>query len=184
VAGVVELMRYPLGNDQHGNPIDVPAEAAAWRVRIGGSRRGRPRNVFDPDTGRQFEVALGSTLDDLREAGLPPGRYRLEAVDREGNLLPGVVALTELADGEDDDGAPTSVEMEPLARMLQTIEKQTDTLCRALEAMARAFGPVHPAKLAIVEAEPPAPVVSPEVVQGIAGAVKTVAEAWNLGGHK
>src|SRR3954470_24587166 len=95
-------MRYPLANDANGNPLDVPETAAAWRVRRASGRPGRPQNVYDPETGRHLEGPLHGAVDDLREAGCGPGRYRLEAVDADSKLLtPSIVAFTELVpDGE------------------------------------------------------------------------------------
>src|SRR5437899_2297037 len=95
--------RYPLAYDANGNPIDVPPEAVAWRVRRGGGRRGRPRHVFDPETGRQLEVPLASTLDSLIDAGCPADRYLLYPVDAVGRVLLGTVAVTEVPEGADGD---------------------------------------------------------------------------------
>src|SRR5262249_27843449 len=88
--------RYPLAYDANGNPLDVPPEAVAWRVRRGGGRRGRPRHMFDPETGRQLEVPLAATLDSLIDAGCLGDRYLLYPVDGEGRVIPGVVAVTEV----------------------------------------------------------------------------------------
>src|SRR3954467_6272608 len=94
--------RLPLASDPNGNPIAVPATAVAWRVRRGGGRRGRPRNVFDAETGRQLEVPLGASLDDLVDAGCVADRYLLYPIDVEGKVLDGVVAVTEIAADEDE----------------------------------------------------------------------------------
>ena len=91
------MSRYPLANDQHGDPLDVPDEAVAWRVRRANSRPGRPQNVYDPETGKQLEISLDATIDDLRDQGCGPGRYRLDAVDTDGKTIAGVVAFTEIA---------------------------------------------------------------------------------------
>ncbi len=93
--------RYPLAYDANGNPIVLPTSAVAWRVRRGGGRRGRPRNVFDPLTGRQLEIALGASIEDLAETHIAPDRYLLYPIDREGCILPGLVAVTELTDDAD-----------------------------------------------------------------------------------
>src|SRR4051812_37653663 len=98
--------KYPLAFDVNGDPLEVPPEAVAWRVRRGGGRRGRPRAVFDQDTGRQMEIPLHSTIDELVERGCPPDRYRLEAVDVEGRILPEIVAIIELAGEEEEAPAP------------------------------------------------------------------------------
>src|SRR5258706_3450741 len=98
-----EDARYPLANDANGNPIDVPPNAVAWRVRRGGGRRGRPRNVFDSETGRQLEIALGAGLDDLIACNVPPDRYLLYPIDAQGQIIPGMVAVTEVSATDDDD---------------------------------------------------------------------------------
>src|SRR6516165_8378506 len=89
-------MKYELANDLNGNPLDVPEGAVAWRVRRVSGKPGRPQNVYDPETGRQLEVPLDSTVDDLRDCGCVPGRYRLEAVDGEGKGIAGIIAYTEI----------------------------------------------------------------------------------------
>src|SRR5690242_5425734 len=143
-------MRYPLANDVNGNPLEVPEAAVAWRVRRASGRPGRPQNVYDPETGRQLEVPLDATVDDLRECGCGPGRYRLEAVDGDSRAIAGIVAFTELVPDAEVRSEPAEV-LAPMERLLETIEKQSDTLCRALEAMANAFGPVRPAQVSLGE---------------------------------
>src|SRR4051795_1901004 len=92
--------RYPLAFDSNGNPVKVPENAVAWRVRRGGGRRGRPRNVFDASTGRQLEIALGASIEDLMETNVPADRYLLYPVDAQGSLIPGIVAVTEVTEGD------------------------------------------------------------------------------------
>jgi len=95
--------RYPLAYDSNGNPIRLPPNAVAWRVRKGGGKRGRPKNVFDQGSGRQLEIELGASLDDLIATNVPPDRYLLYPIDTEGNIIPGIVAMTEVPDGDDED---------------------------------------------------------------------------------
>src|SRR5690348_9471096 len=136
--GAKERDRYPLAYDLSGNPIEVPEQAVAWRVRRGGGRRGRPRNVFDAETGRQLEIPLGASIDDLVEAGCPADRYLLYPIDIEGRILPGVVAVTEIQEGQGEEDEPAPVargdSSELVVQLLATIRAQSDTLCRALEA--------------------------------------------------
>src|SRR6185312_12340110 len=99
--------RYPLAFDANGNPLMVPSGAVAWRVRRGGGRRGRPRNMFDAETGRQLEIPLGATLQDLIDTNVPADRYLLYPVDAQGIIIPGVVAVTEVPHDEDAEETAT-----------------------------------------------------------------------------
>jgi hypothetical protein len=149
-------MKYVLANDADGNPLDVPEMAVAWRVRRGGGRRGRPQIVFDSETGTQLEVPLEVTIQDLIDHGCPPGRYRLEAVDSDGKLIAGVVAVTEVPIEIEEEEQPRPVaKTKKWERHLQTVERAMDTLQRTVEAMARGYGPVSPAQ--------PVPIVLPEM---------------------
>ncbi len=159
------MSSHPLAYDANGEPLDVPIGAVAWRVRRGGGRRGRPRIVFDNESGRQLEIPIGGTLADLIDRGCPPGRYRLEAVDGSGHLIPGCIAVTEVpieaeADEEEQEiNTDTKANLLALlARQQSTIERQTDTLARALEAAVSGYGEVRPsAPAAPVIVEAPAP---------------------------
>jgi hypothetical protein len=182
--------RYPLAFDLNGNPINVPEGAVAWRVRRGGGRRGRPRNVFDAETGRQLEVPLGASLDDLIESGCPSDRYLLYPVDGEGHILPGVVAVTEIQEGSlDEEGRPTAEHgdrSDIVSQLLSTVRAQSDTLCRALEAAASGYGQVRPAPppQVIVE-QPPLPEASgikPDQIAQIVGVAKSVFDSFKAGG--
>jgi hypothetical protein len=137
-------MRYPLGNDVNGNPIDVPPDAKAWRVRQGGGRRGRPKVIFDDATGRQLEVPLETTFEEFCEYELAPGQYRLEAVDGNGQLIPNIVAVTMIPDEPEEAPAAPTLAMDERAQYLRTIQQQHETMCRALQVMASAFGTVKP----------------------------------------
>jgi hypothetical protein len=172
-----------LAFDSDGNPLAVPVEAVAWRVRRGGGKRGRPRNVFDTETGRQLEVPLGSTIDDLIERGCSADRYRLEAVDADGRLIADVVAVVEVGEAEEDVKPAETVD--PLVRMSQLIAQLVDANCRTMEAMASAFGTVRPAQLqAPIVVEQPAPestAMRPDqLVQTVATIGKAFADAWKV----
>lgn len=82
-----DALTPPLAVDNRGNPIDVPEEEAAWRVR----RRtgGRPKMVVGPDR-QPLLLPLDTTADDLGDM-LGPGSYRLDAVDEDGDVLDCVV---------------------------------------------------------------------------------------------
>ena len=141
----------PLARDSQGNPFSPPEEVTAWRVRRAPMGRGRPKNVYDAD-GYQLDVPLGATIGDLREAGCKPGRYRLDGIDQEAHVVFGVYGVVEIVA---DDGEPAD-EIEVVERgstpaerdrYLSSIERLTDTNSRALEALARAFGPVTPSPM-------------------------------------
>jgi hypothetical protein len=178
--------RYPLAFDSNGNPIQLPEAARAWRVRRGGGRRGRPRNVFD-ETGRQLEIPLGAGIDDLIDAGCPSGRYLLYPIDGEGKVIPGIVAVTETPETAlepEDDGAPAVPQSDPLLReMLLTLKASNESLCRALEATTSGYGPVRPQPLPQpVYVEQPAPPkdeggFKPEQMAQVAGMAKMVFDA-------
>jgi hypothetical protein len=184
-------LRYPLAFDSNGNPLKLPDEARMWRVRRGGGRRGRPRNVFDAETGRQLEIPLGAGLDELIEAGCPPDRYLLYPINGEGQIIAGIVAVTEIADGaldDDHDPGPTVSQADPLVReLLSSLKASNETLCRALEATTSGYGPVRPA-----QSQPPAPVyvteppkdeggMKTEQMMQIAGIAKMVFETLKSG---
>lgn len=95
-------MLYPLGNDEHGAPIDVPPQATGWLVRRHAGGKGRPGTVYDAE-GRPLVVPLTATATDLRAAGLGPGFYRLDAVDGEHRRVTEASAYTELAPSGDGD---------------------------------------------------------------------------------
>lgn len=159
------MARYQLANDGEGNPLEVPEGAVAWRVRRGGGRRGRPRIVFDNETGRQLEVPLEATINDLVDHGCPPGRYRLEAVDGEGRLIAGCVGVTEIpVEADDADEVPASTDK--FERHMLAIERLVDVVCRSQEAMAQAFGPLRPAQAAPMIVESSAPGVEKSESEG------------------
>jgi hypothetical protein len=173
------MAKYELANDLNGNPIDVPEGAVAWRVRRVSGKPGRPQTVYDPETGRQLEVPLDASIDDLRDCGCLPGRYRLDAVDGEGKGIAGVTAYTEISMGPevpDQNEIPAGV-----ARLLETVERQSDTICRVVEALAQSFGPLRPAVAAApVEANA---MKGDDVLKTVAGVGKLVQDMFKPGGN-
>lgn len=160
-------VRYPLAFDANGNPIELPPEAVKWRVRRGGGRRGRPRHVFDAETGRQLELPLTATIDTLIDAGCTADRYLLYPVDGEGHLIGGIIAVTEIAEGVDGEPDPMAPMPEQTALLtvithqLAALKEQSQTLCRALEATTSGYGRVRPLEPPVapivVEQPPPLP---------------------------
>jgi hypothetical protein len=150
---------FPLAYDVNGNPLELPPQAVAWRVRRGGGRRGRPRHVFDRESGRQLEIPLAGSLDNLLDAGCPPDRYLLYPIDGAGRVIEGILAVTEVPEGaiEDDGGGakqPATIEQSVMLATIReqgmTIRHQADCLTRSLEATTAGYGRVRP-----MEAPPP-----------------------------
>lgn len=144
---------YPLANDAEGNPIRMPREAVAWRVKQLARRAGRPKLIFDHDTGRALEVALTATSQDLADQVGVSGRYRLEAIDTHGSVIPGCVAITELwfEDQEDEEqpaapavAAPPVVNSEAMAQLLSLIGTLVQTNSEVMQTMASAFQKIDP----------------------------------------
>lgn len=161
-----EGARYPLAYDANGDPLIVPADAVAWRVRRGGGKRGRPRNVF-ASNGRQLEIPIAATIDELVNEGCGAGNYLLYPIDVQGRALPGAFAVTEIQeDGEEEPGDEKSTanaanELTALGHALATVRSQSEALARALEATTRGYGPIHPPSL-VTEPLTLSPPVSPE----------------------
>ncbi len=170
--------RYPLAIDSEGNAVEVPPTAVAWRVRKLATKAGRPKLIFDTETGRPLEVALTATANDLAEHLTESGRYRLEAVDAQGRTLPGCVATTELAiEEETESEAPATLRslslMEHMfAQMINSNAKLVDSNTRVMEALAQRF-----ALVSISEPEREQVVATPPVA---APASKTGNTADNL----
>ncbi len=79
---------YPLAWGQHGDPLELPAEAAGWRVRRHRLGAGGGISRWSTSRAGPLILPLDATIDDLLEqAAGKPGRYRLEPVDAAGRLL-------------------------------------------------------------------------------------------------
>jgi hypothetical protein len=139
--------RYPLANDANGNPLQVPENAAGWRVRKLARKAGRPKVIFDAETGRPLELPLTITYDEFADVVAEAGRYRLEAFDGDGRNIPGCVAVTEVVfdDGDENTVAAVANPVDALPHLIQLVGKLVETNARVMEAMASAFGHVKPA---------------------------------------
>jgi hypothetical protein len=157
--------QFPLAFDGDGNPIDVPAEATAWRVRKLARKAGRPKMIIDPDTGRPLELALTTTFEAFVEAVSASGRYRLEAVDGHGRLLTGCVAVIEVLnddDGEDHESVAQKTPSNQPTELIQLVAQLVETNSRVMQALASAFGQVHPSapQPIVIPSSAPAPAAS------------------------
>lgn len=147
---------YPLARDTDGNPIDVPANATAWRVRKLAAKAGRPKLIYDNETGLPLELPLTASILELAEAVSEDGRFRLEAVDQQGRAIPNCVAVTAFEFPE-EDAAPAPVA--PSNMMEQLMCRLIDSNTRVTEALASRFAMVPPAVLPAPQANEPAPAV-------------------------
>jgi hypothetical protein len=138
---------YPLAKDINGDPVEVPAEAVAWRVRRRSGKQGRPQSVFDPETGTPLEIELDSQIEALKPYG--SGGYRLDAIDGTGKLIAGVTAYVEVpaeeVEAAREPESPSEVVV-ALRELTSLLRESMQTNSRALEAMASAFGPIRPAR--------------------------------------
>jgi hypothetical protein len=144
--------KHPLANDVHGNPLDIPREAVAWRVRKLARRAGRPKVLFDSETGRPLELPLETGFEDFAEAVNESGRYRLEPVDAQGRIIPGCVAVTEVVfdDDEEEPSLPKNT-AEALPELMRLVGQLVDSNAQVMKAMASAFGQVLPSHPIIME---------------------------------
>jgi len=143
---------YPLACDLDGNPIQLPTNATAWRVRKLAAKAGRPKLIYDNETGLPLELPLTASIQQLAEAVSEDGRFRLEAIDRKGRAIPNCVAVTafELPEEEPTPIAPSNM-MEQL--MCRLIESNT----RVTEALASRFAAMPPPDQAPQQVVEPAP---------------------------
>jgi hypothetical protein len=165
--------QYPLANDSNGNPIDIPPEAVSWRLRKLASRAGRPKMIYDVETGRPLELPLTISFSDFAESVNEAGRYRLEAVDGQGRLLPACIAIVQVI--FDDEEHESAVETTPAKsaappELLQLISQLVDTNSRVMQAMASAFGqvnPMAPQPIVLPTTVAPAPDRSPSLMNNL-----------------
>jgi len=140
----------PLGWDQHGGPISYPAEAVGFRVRRFnlGARGGAPDVVYGD--GVPLVIELGASVDELRHGvdGVA-GKYRLDAVDHSGRLLADVPPAYIFLGGS---AQPATHTADPLARVLDSVERLARTNADAMEKLTAQMGTVMEASSRIVAA--------------------------------
>lgn len=125
----------PLAADGHGNPLHIPDEAVAWRVRR--HTGGRPRMVLAADR-RPLLLPLDTTEEDLNDI-LGPGSYRLDAVDEEGEVLDCVVC-TAVGDVEPERpvmGTSSQPVAPPRASDLRVVLEANVQMARSLSDAVR-----------------------------------------------
>lgn len=74
----------------NGDPFDVPANAAGWRVRRM-KQKGAPEVVYGRN-GLPLVLPIEADLDDVRQETGVPGRYRLDPVDEGNRPITGAAA--------------------------------------------------------------------------------------------
>jgi hypothetical protein len=124
-------MMAPLAYDVHGNAIELPPEAAYWRVRR--HTGGRPSEICGSD-GEPLFIPIGEDRPTLRANGCT-GSVRLDAVDEERRAVDAPAAFVEL--GGDEAPARNSAALvgDTHADLLR-VAIETNT--RTMEAMQRA----------------------------------------------
>lgn len=124
----------PLAWGQHGDPIDLPADAAGWRVRRHklGDRGGPPEVVYAK--GRPLLLELDATVEELiARVGGKPGRYRLDAVDDGGRPVKAAPAFA-VVDAADAASPPDA--SDALGRLLATVEQLVKTQTEAMTGLS------------------------------------------------
>lgn len=119
----------PLARDQHGNPFDVPPEAAFWRVRR--QTGGRPSAVLGPD-GEPLFIPIGGDRLDLSTQGCT-GSLRLEAVDGDYHPVDAPVAYVEIAASD-----KPAVRNAAGSEQTDLVRTSFESMTRTMEAMQRA----------------------------------------------
>jgi hypothetical protein len=142
--GTEEALTYPLAWSAQGEPMDVPDEAVAWRVRRHkiGAQGGAPEVVWSQ--GKPLVLGLEATLEELIErVDGKPGRYRLDPIDDTGKPLkaaPSAYAVIEkqidLTPAEQPAAAPR---VDPVLTLLERKEQQIEHLTTKLTEIASAL---------------------------------------------
>jgi hypothetical protein len=94
-----------LAFNQNGDPFTLPEHVSGWRVKRM-KPRGAPELVYGTD-GHPLVVDRAADMDDLRAAVGQAGRYRLDAVNDDGQIAAGVpIAYVQVSQLEEKPGAP------------------------------------------------------------------------------
>lgn len=124
----------PLAKSQTGDPIELPATAATWRVRRlnGGPKGGAPEVVYGQD-GLPLTIDIATPAADFPEmVERQAGKYRLDAQDEQGRIIAGtppayvMVAGAAARHERGGDGAE-------LGRSFDVIERTTKTMADAMD---------------------------------------------------
>jgi hypothetical protein len=124
-------MMAPLAYDVHGNAIELPPEAAYWRVRR--HTGGRPSEICGPD-GEPLFIPIGEDRPSLRAAGCT-GSLRLDAVDEQRRAVDAPAAFVELG-GDEMPARNAAMLIGDAHTDLLRVAIETNT--RTMEAMQRA----------------------------------------------
>jgi hypothetical protein len=79
-----------LAFNANGESFEIPATVTAWRVRRM-KPRGAPELVYGRD-GRPLTIGIDADVDDLRDAVVVPGKYRLDPINDDGKCVDNVPA--------------------------------------------------------------------------------------------
>lgn len=81
----------PLAFNSEGDPFDVPAAAVGWRVKRHQPGRGAPELVYS-SAGLPLVIPIEAGIDELHQAVVTPGKYRLDPVDDYERVIKGADA--------------------------------------------------------------------------------------------
>src|SRR5438094_76951 len=96
-----------LAFNQNGDPFDVSAGVTGWRVRRM-KPRGAPELVYGKD-GRPLVLPVEGDMDDLREAVVQLGRYRLDPVNEDNKIIESIPAAYVQVVRAERNAAPVEV---------------------------------------------------------------------------
>jgi hypothetical protein len=147
---------FPLAWGRDGGPLDVPQNAAGWRVRrLASSSRGGALEVVSSG-GQPLICTLETTAAQLYElVKLVPGRYRLDAVDEDGRLVgvpPAYTTLSGSDDNEDEAPSTAATEYASLSRSLDAVERLASTNAETMKTMTAQLTAMITATARLVEA--------------------------------
>lgn len=134
----------PLARDKFDRPVELPDNADAFQVyRVPTAKGGKPSSV--QADGFPLEVPIDFTAEDLMtklaKAGLKPGRYRLDVVDKDSERVKPPIQCWVTLEGNGGYETPAASSASEAAlveltkRLLDSFDKQGDTMAQ----MARAF---------------------------------------------
>ncbi|HEU4733429.1 MAG TPA: hypothetical protein VFT22_36300, partial [Kofleriaceae bacterium] len=110
----------------NGEPFDLPANMAAWRVRKL-KPKGAPEVVYGRD-GLPLFLPLDADVEDLRREARADGRYRLDPVDEHNRAVPNAQASYVCVHPVERAAEPVAVAEPPEVNQAETTAQLVDAL--------------------------------------------------------